>query len=66
MKNTKLIFTLLSFSSIISVDTGQAMMLELAKNTSRIVVKKEVPSQMTQKRILHTQGYKPPHYPSLF
>ncbi|MBA3814805.1 MAG: hypothetical protein H0X26_10070 [Alphaproteobacteria bacterium] len=59
MKNMKFIFALLSFSSIISVDDGQAMMFELIKGTSRVAVKKRIPAQMIQKRSLSTQGYKP-------
>lgn len=66
MKRTKLIFTLFVFSSIIIIDAGQAMMLELAKNTSRIVAKKRVASPMMQKRYMNTdieklktKGFKP-------
>ena len=59
MKNTKLNFTLLAFSSIISIDTGWAMMLETGKPISRIAVKKRVSPQMIKKRSMHTQGYKP-------
>lgn len=59
MKTPKLIFTLLAFGGIISADAGWAMMSEVSKATSKIAVKKRVPSQMVQKRSLSTQGYQP-------
>ncbi len=56
MKNSKFFFTLMSFTGIINIDTGWAMLPSI-EGISRIAVKKT--PQALRVRDMHTKGYKP-------